>query len=42
LPEDLNRKFEHPPHCREVCSPTFDKWSKAAARKRVSWATREG
>jgi hypothetical protein len=42
LPGDLNRKFEHAPHCREVCSPTLDKWSKTAARKRMSWATREG
>jgi hypothetical protein len=22
---DLNRKFEHAPHCREVCSPPLDK-----------------
>jgi hypothetical protein len=29
---DLNRKFKHAPHCDEVCSPTLDKWSKAAAR----------
>jgi hypothetical protein len=43
LPGDLNGKFEHaPPHCREFCSPPLDKWSKAAARKRVAWATREG
>jgi hypothetical protein len=25
LPGDLSRKFEHAPHCREVCSPTLDK-----------------
>jgi hypothetical protein len=25
-----------------VCSPTPDKWSKAAARKRFSWAARVG
>jgi transposase len=25
LPGDLNRKFEHAPHCREVCSPLLDK-----------------
>jgi hypothetical protein len=25
LPGNLNRKFEHAPHCREVCSPTLDK-----------------
>jgi hypothetical protein len=31
LPGDLNRKFEHAFHCREVCSVT-------AARKLVSWA----
>jgi hypothetical protein len=42
LPRDLNRKFEYALHCREVCSPTLDKWPKAAALKRVSWATREG
>jgi hypothetical protein len=24
LPGDLNRKFEHVPHCREVCSPTLE------------------
>jgi hypothetical protein len=29
--EILNRKFEHAPHCREVCSPTLDERSKAAA-----------
>jgi hypothetical protein len=39
---DLNRKFEHSLHCRKVCSPTLDKWSKAAVLKHVSWATREG
>jgi hypothetical protein len=33
---DLNRKFEHAPHCHDVCSPTRDKRSKAAAHKRVS------
>jgi hypothetical protein len=33
LPGELNRKFEHMPHCHEVCSPTPDKWSKAAARR---------
>jgi hypothetical protein len=27
LPRDLERKFEHGPHCREVCFPTFDRWS---------------
>jgi hypothetical protein len=42
LPGDLNRKFEHALHCRRVCSPTLDKWSKAVVRKYVSWATREG
>jgi hypothetical protein len=42
LPGDLNRKFEHVLQCHEACSLTLDKWSKAAARKRVSWATREG
>jgi hypothetical protein len=31
LPGDLNRKFEHAPHCCEVCSLTLDKWSKAVA-----------
>jgi hypothetical protein len=41
LPGDLNRKFEHAQHCCEVCSPTLDKWSKAAARTCVSWATRD-
>jgi hypothetical protein len=25
LPGDLNRKFEHAPHCREVGSPPLDK-----------------
>jgi hypothetical protein len=35
LPGDLNRKFEYVPHCCEVCSPTLDKWSKAAACKCV-------
>jgi hypothetical protein len=25
LPGDLNRKYEHVPHCREICSPTLDK-----------------
>jgi hypothetical protein len=40
LSGNLNRKSEHAPHCREVCFPTLDKWSKAAARKRVSWAER--
>jgi hypothetical protein len=39
---DLNRKFEHAPHCRKVCSPTLNKWSKAVTCKRVSWAMREG
>jgi hypothetical protein len=24
LPGDLNRKFEHVPHCRKVCSPTVE------------------
>jgi hypothetical protein len=33
---DLNRKFEHAPHCHEVCCLTLDKSSKAAAHKRVS------
>jgi hypothetical protein len=42
MPGDLKRNFEHAPHCRRVCSLTLDKWSKAAAHKRVSWATREG
>jgi hypothetical protein len=42
LPGDLSRKFEHAPNCREVCSPTLDKWSKAAVCKRVSWAMQEG
>jgi hypothetical protein len=28
LPGDLNRKFEHSLHCREVCSLNLDKWSK--------------
>jgi hypothetical protein len=37
---DLNRKFEHAPYCREGYSPTLDKWSKAAARKRVSYERR--
>jgi hypothetical protein len=41
LPGD-NRKFEHAPHCQEVCSLTLDKLSKAVVHKRVSWATREG
>jgi hypothetical protein len=41
LPGDLKRKFEHAPHCHKVCSPTLDKWSKAAACKRVPWAMRE-
>jgi uncharacterized protein with PIN domain len=36
LSGDFNRKFEHAPHCCEVCSSTLDKWSKAAARKLVS------
>jgi hypothetical protein len=39
---DLNRKFEHALHCREACSPPLEKWSKAVARKCVSWAMREG
>jgi hypothetical protein len=39
---DLNRKFEHTPHCHKFCFLTPDKWSKAAARKRVSWDEREG
>jgi hypothetical protein len=30
VPGDLNRKFEHAPHCHEVCSPNLDKLSKAA------------
>jgi hypothetical protein len=38
LSGDLIIKFEHAPHCRKVCSPTLDKWSKATARKHVSWA----
>jgi hypothetical protein len=42
LPEDLNRKFEYALHWHKVCSPTLDKWSKAAAHKRVSWGTQEG
>jgi hypothetical protein len=42
LPGDRNRKLEQAPHCREVCSLTLHKWSKTAARKRVSWAAREG
>jgi hypothetical protein len=25
LTGDLNRKFEHAPQCRKVCSPTLDK-----------------
>jgi hypothetical protein len=25
MPGDLNKKFEHAPHCRGVCSPTLDK-----------------
>jgi hypothetical protein len=33
-------EFENAPHCHEVCSLTLDKWSKAAARKHGSWATR--
>jgi hypothetical protein len=33
LPWDPNRKFEHAPHCHEVCSPTLDKCSKAATRE---------
>jgi hypothetical protein len=41
LPGDLNRIFEHVKHCCEVCALTLDKRSKAVARKRVSWATRE-
>jgi hypothetical protein len=32
LPGDLNRRFEHAPHFREVCSSTLDKWSSAAVR----------
>jgi hypothetical protein len=39
---DLNRKFEHVPHCREVCPPTVDKWSNVVTYKYVSWAVREG
>jgi hypothetical protein len=35
LPEDLNRKFEHAPHCHRLCSPTLDRWSKAATCKHV-------
>jgi hypothetical protein len=35
LPGDLNRKFVQVPHCREVCSTTLDKVSKAVACKRV-------
>jgi hypothetical protein len=27
LPGDLNRKSEHAPHCRQICSPTPDKSS---------------
>jgi hypothetical protein len=42
LPGDLKRKFEHVLHYCKVCSPTPDKWSKAVAHKRVSWAMREG
>jgi hypothetical protein len=42
LPGDFNRNFECAPHYHQVCSPTLDKWSKAAAHKHVSWATREG
>jgi hypothetical protein len=26
FPGDLNRKFEHALHCREVCSLPLDKW----------------
>jgi hypothetical protein len=35
LSGDFNRKFEHVPHCHEGCSPTLDKWSKAAPSKCV-------
>jgi hypothetical protein len=42
LPGDCNRKFEDALHFHEVCPPTLDKWSKAAAHKHVSWAMREG
>jgi hypothetical protein len=42
LPGDLNRKFEHVPHCCEVRSPTLDKWTKAVVHKHVSSATRDG
>jgi hypothetical protein len=41
LPGVLNRTSKHGLHCQEVCSLTVDKWSKAAALGRVSWATRE-
>jgi hypothetical protein len=37
-----NRKYELAPQCCEFCSPTLDKWSKAVARKHVSWVMREG
>jgi hypothetical protein len=40
VPRDLDRKSEHAPNCREVYSPTLDKWSKAAANKLMSWAHR--
>jgi hypothetical protein len=35
----VNLLLKHPLHCRKVCSLTLDKWSKAEAHKRVSWAT---
>jgi hypothetical protein len=38
---DLNRKFEYASHYLEIWSPNPDKWSKTAARKHVTWATRE-
>jgi hypothetical protein len=33
LPGDLNRKFKHAPHCREVCSLTLDEWSQFVTNK---------
>jgi hypothetical protein len=35
LKGDLNRIFEHPPHCREVYSAALDKWLRAGTRKCV-------
>jgi hypothetical protein len=41
LPGDVKRKFEHMPHCHEICSTTLDKWSKAVVCKCLSWANED-